>query len=154
MLLEDLFKKSSSEIDQLVEHLRNTATELGLPFGPRTRTYNSRRAQELGLWAEDEGHGDDFHMEAFKTYFVEGRNLAKHDVLIELAEGVGLSGAAASTILSERTYADRVDKDWNDSRFMGITAVPTFVMGRHKLVGAQSYEQLESLVRFYNVPPR
>ena len=154
MLLEDLFNKSSTEIDQLVEHLRTTAIDLGLPFGPRTKTYNSRRAQELGLWAEDQGRGDEFHMQAFKTYFVEGRNLAKQDVLIDLAERVGLSGTTASKILSERSYSDRVDNDWNDSRFMGITAVPTFVMGRHKLVGAQSYEQIEELVRFYNVAPK
>ena len=35
-------------------HLRATATELGLPFGERTRTYNSRLAQEeSGLPAEE-----------------------------------------------------------------------------------------------------
>ena len=138
----------------MVEHLRLTAAELGLPFGPRTKTYNSRRAQELGLWAEEMGKGDSFHMEAFRTYFVAGLNLAKQEVLLEMVANVGLSVKTAEVVLSERSYATQVDKDWGDSRFLGITAVPTFVMGQHKLVGAQSYENLEQLVRYYDVSSR
>ena len=133
----------------MVEKLRLTAAELGLPFGPRTRTYNSRLAQELGLWAEDQGLGTSFHMAAFRTYFVDGLNLAKQSVLLELVRQVGLQVADAETVLTDRTYASKVDKDWEDSRFMGITAVPTFVMGQHKLVGAQSLESLSELVTLY-----
>jgi predicted DsbA family dithiol-disulfide isomerase len=137
----------------MVERLRLTATELDLPFGPRTRTYNSRLAQEMGLWAEDQDRGTSFHMAAFRAYFVDGLNLAKHSVLLELAQQVGLQAAEAEKILTERTYAARVDKDWDDSRFMGITAVPTFVMGQHKLTGAQSYENLSQLVTLYGALP-
>ena len=46
-------------------------------MGERTRTYNTRKAQELGLWAMDSGRGDPFHQAAFRAYFVHGRNLAK-----------------------------------------------------------------------------
>jgi predicted DsbA family dithiol-disulfide isomerase len=137
-----------------VENLRLTAAELGLPFGPRTRTYNSRRAQELGLWAEDQGHGEDFHMAAFKAYFVDGLNLAKPSVLLNLAEKAGLQKNAAEPVIENRSYAARVDRDWNDSRLMGITAVPTFVMGRHKLVGAQDFNNLVELVTHYGAAAR
>lgn len=133
----------------MVEKLRLTAAELGLPFGPRTKTYNSRLAQELGLWAEDQGQGTSFHMAAFRAYFVDGLNLAKHSVLLDLVRQVGLQVADAEAVLTDRTYAAKVDKDWEDSRFMGITAVPTFVMGQHKLVGAQSLESLSELVTLY-----
>jgi predicted DsbA family dithiol-disulfide isomerase len=138
----------------MVERLRLTARELDLPFGPRTKTYNSRLAQELGLWAEDQGRGESFHMAAFRAYFVDGLNLAKHSVLLELAQHAGLQVSDAEKILTGRTYAARVDKDWDDSRFMGITAVPTFVMGRHKLTGAQSYENLSQLVTLYEAVPK
>ena len=36
--------------------------------------------------------------------------------------------------------------DWKLSRHYGITGVPTFVVGRHGVVGAQPYEALEELV--------
>ncbi len=67
----------------MIDHLRITAEELGLPFGPRNKTYNSRLAQELGLWAEDQGKGEPFHMAAFHAYFADGLNLAKMPVLLE-----------------------------------------------------------------------
>ena len=153
-LLEDLFRTDSQQISKMVEKLRLTAEELDLPFGPRTRTYNSRLAQELGLWAEDQGQGHSFHMAAFRAYFVSGLNLAEQRVLLDLAKQAGLEESAAEAVLRERTCAARVDRDWEDSRLMGITAVPTFVMGQHKLVGAQSFENLCRLVEHYGAVPR
>jgi predicted DsbA family dithiol-disulfide isomerase len=40
-----------------------------------------------------------------------------------------------------------VDADWARSRALGVTGVPTFVIGRKAVVGAQPYEVLEQLVR-------
>lgn len=133
----------------MIDHLRITAEGLGLPFGARHKTYNSRLAQELGLWAEDQGQGEPFHMAAFHAYFAEGLNLAKIPVLLNIVQDVGLPGEEAEKILTSRTYKDKVDKDWADSRFKGINAVPTFIMGQHKLVGAQRYAALAELVSHY-----
>ena len=111
-------------------------------------------AQELGLWAEDQGKGDAFHQAAFRAYFADGENLAKLPVLLELIRSIGLPEEKAAEVLAGRTYKSHVDKDWEDSRFKGITAVPTFVMGQHKLVGAQSYEALCELVTLYGTVHR
>jgi predicted DsbA family dithiol-disulfide isomerase len=48
----------------------------------------------------------------------------------------------------------KVDRDWAESRFKSINAVPTFVMGRHRLVGVQSYQALTELVTHYGVIAR
>jgi predicted DsbA family dithiol-disulfide isomerase len=93
-------------------------------------------------------------MAAFRAYFSHGLNLAKVPVLLALAGGVGLPIKEAERILSDRVYQDKVDKDWADSRFKAVNAVPTFIMGRHKLIGAQSYEALEDLVIHYGVTKR
>ncbi len=130
----------------MIAHLQATADQLDLPFGPRTKTYNSRLAQELGMWAIASGKGDDFHLAAFKAYFADGVNLAKIPVLIDIIRNLGLPEKEAAQVLANRVYKDAVDRDWQESRFKGITAVPTFIMGRHKLVGAQNYEALEQLV--------
>ncbi len=134
---------------QMREHLRLTAEQLHLPFSERTKTYNSRLAQELGLWATDKGKGEEFHTSAFHAYFAHGLNLADHQVLLDLVRTVGLSEDEAEKVLLKRTYARKVDKDWEDARLQGITAVPTFVIGRQRLVGAHSYENLSEWVSFY-----
>ena len=126
--------------------MKNTAEERGLPFGERTMTYNSRLAQELGLWAESMGKGDAFHLATFKAYFVDGINIAKIPHLVQLAEDVGLLPGEAEEVLTSRSFKESVDQDWGESRFKNITAVPTFVMNHHKLVGAQSFDNLVEMV--------
>ncbi len=125
-----------------MNHLKKTAAELGLSFGKREKTYNSRLAQELGFWAESKNKGDLFHLEAFKSYFVDGKNIAKIPVLIDIAISVGLSGNEAKKVLSSRAFKTEVDADWKLSREKAITAVPAFVINQDKLIGAQPYEML------------
>lgn len=115
-------------------------------------TFNTRLAQELGLWAEDKGCGHAFHMAAFASYFVEGKNLAQTDVLLKIAENCNLPLQEAREVLTTRAYKDAVDRDWEESRKLQITAVPTFLMGDSRLVGAQSYTTLQGLMLQYNIP--
>ncbi len=152
--LEELFRTSPEKVAGMIAHLKTTADELGLPFGARTKTYNSRQAQELGMWAVASGKGDEFHLAAFKAYFADGVNLGKIPVLLEIARHLGLPEKEAAQVLTDRLYKDAVDKDWQESRFKGITAVPTFLMGQHKLVGAQNYEALVQLVSLYGAVRR
>ena len=129
-----------------MERLKRVAAECNLPWGVRTRTYNSRRAQELGKWAESVDKGDEFHMAVFQAYFAHGLNIAKISVLGELAESLGLDGRRAEEVLSRETFKEEVDRDWEYSLACGITAVPTFQVGRRVAVGAQPYHVLEELV--------
>jgi predicted DsbA family dithiol-disulfide isomerase len=118
----------------------------GLPYGDRTMTYNSRLAQELGKWADTQPGGEALHDALFRAYFVEARDISQPAVLLDIAQQVGLPVDAAREVLEKRTFKDAVAADWQLSRQYGITGVPTFVVGRHGVVGAQPYEVLEQLV--------
>ena len=39
-----------------------------------------------------------------------------------------------------------VDEDWGRAQALGVTAVPTFVIDGHGVVGEQPFEALEQLV--------
>jgi predicted DsbA family dithiol-disulfide isomerase len=146
MSLEELFKGRGMDLPSFMEHLKKVAAELELPWGMRTRTYNSRRAQELGKWAEALGKGDEFHMAVFQAYFAAGKNIADISVLKEIAGTIGLDGRMAEQTLAERTFKAAVDRDYDYSHTCGITAVPTFKVDGRKVVGAQPYQALEDLV--------
>ena len=118
----------------------------GLPYGERTHTYNSRLAQELAKWAEEQPGGEAIHDALFRAYFVDGRNIGEGEALVDIAASVGLPAEQARKVLAERSYSAAVDADWNASRKIGVTGVPTFAAGRHGVVGAQPYEVLEELV--------
>jgi len=109
-------------------------------------TYNSRLAQELSKWAETRGYGDLFHKTIFRAYFVDGLNIGKVPVLLELVKTMGLPVEEANSVLQERSFKKSVDSDWIHSREMGIQAVPTLVMGGKALVGAYPYEKMAAFV--------
>jgi predicted DsbA family dithiol-disulfide isomerase len=112
--------------------LKKVANELGLPLGDRKKTYNSRLAQELGKWAESQGKGDAFHNAVFRAYFVDGKNIAKIPLLVDVAKSLDFSGSDAQKVLETRSFKEAVDSD----------------------VGAQPYETLEQLMKVSNTKER
>ena len=147
LTLEELFAGRSVDIPGITQRLKQTADELRLPLGERKKTYNSRRAQELAKWAESKGRGDEFHEAVFRAYYVEGKNIGKVDELVDLAGSIGLPAEEARSVLESRTFGEAVDFDWRRSYALRITAVPTFVIGKQKIVGAQPYEVLEKFLK-------
>lgn len=158
MRLVDLFGGGPAAANRVAEgrkRLLAVAAQEGLPMsGEREMTYNSRLAQELGVWAEEQGRGIAFHDAAFRRYFVENENLGDLETLVALAERVGLDGKEARRVLTERSHEKKVDAQWDLSRRSGVTAVPTFEIGGRRVVGAQPYEVLEQLVMEAGVPRR
>ena len=154
LTLEELFAGRRIDIPAAQARMTRLMTEEGLPYGPRTMTYNSRLAHELAKWAETQPSGDQIHDALFQAYFVNNVNLANIDDLVTIAAEIGLPTGEARGILEDRRYRDAVDADWRRSRELGITGVPTFVIGNQGLVGAQPYEQLKQLVTSTGVAQR
>jgi predicted DsbA family dithiol-disulfide isomerase len=144
--LADLFAGRNVDRKAMHAQMKARMDAEGLPYGERTMTYNSRLAQELGKWADTQPGGAALHDALFRAYFVEARDISQPAVLLEIVEQVGLSAAGAREALETRTFKAAVDADWELSRRYGVTGVPTFVIGRHGVVGAQPYEALEALV--------
>lgn len=120
----------------------------GLPYNvERKWSYNSRLAQELAKWAEGKGQGDKIHDALFRAYFVDAKNIGKVDILVKIAEVLGLPSDEARDVLLSRSFKEIVDEDWKRCATFGVNAVPTFLAGRYLMVGAQPYDQLERLVQ-------
>jgi predicted DsbA family dithiol-disulfide isomerase len=137
LLLKDLFAGRSMDIGAIHARLKELMDREGLQFNQRTHTYNSRLAQELAK-------GFDSVRDAlYRAYFEDGRNIGDVEVLVDIARSSGIDESAARRALSERSFKEAVDLDWERARGYGITGVPTFIAGNHKLVGAQPYETLE-----------
>jgi predicted DsbA family dithiol-disulfide isomerase len=152
--LEELFRGRNVDLGSAHARLRALMDAEGLPYGPRTHTYNSRLAQEVGKWAETKPGGDAIHDALFRAYFASGRNISDAAVLVDVVRSVGLPADEAAGALDERRYRAAVDADWAKSREYGVTGVPTFVSGGHAVVGAQPYEALAQFLRQRNATPR
>ena len=143
--LADLF--AGRDLGPIHARLERLLDAEGLPHVPRTHTYNSRLAQELGKWAETLPGAESIHDAIYRAYFAEGRNIGDLTVLLDVAQSVGLAAASARDVLQNRRFQEAVDADWAKSRREGVTGVPTFASGHARVVGAQPYEVLEQLVK-------
>jgi predicted DsbA family dithiol-disulfide isomerase len=140
LLLKDLFAGRNFDIDAAQARLKQLMDAEGLKFNQRTHTYNSRLAQELAKAF------DSVRDPLYRAYFEEARNIGDVEVLVDVAQSVGIPAEAARDVLTQRTFKDAVDADWEKARRYGITGVPSFVAGNQKASGAHPYEVLEKFV--------
>jgi predicted DsbA family dithiol-disulfide isomerase len=152
--LQEYFGGDTETMQRVVDRMLKAAAIFEVPFKGTDTMYNSRMAQELTLWAESKSKGDELHSAIFKAYFVDGKNISNIPVLLELASSVGLSADEASHVLATRSFKEAVDADWDLSSEMRIRAVPTFIMNRDRLVGAQPFEALEQMLKSNGVKKR
>ena len=145
--LTDLFAGRGMDVAAMQAQMRERMSAEGLPYGQRTHTYNSRLAQELGAWADSQPGGEAIHDALYRAYFVDARNIADIEVLVDIAGEVGLDARAARAVVEQRQFAPQVDAHWQKSADYGVTGVPTFVANGYGVVGAQPYEVLAQLLQ-------
>ena len=150
MSLEELFAGRNIDVDAMYTRMKGLMDAEGLEYGKRTHTYNSRLAQELGKWADEQSRrGNNYnaiHDALYRGYFVDGLNIGDEDTLVDIAANIGLPKDEVKTVLADRSHKNAVDADWAKSREYGVTGVPTFVAGGYSLVGAQPYEMLQQMM--------
>ncbi len=146
MELAELFAGREADIEAMQTRLSHLAAAEGVPLTRRTRTCNSRLAQELGKWAESRGMGNLYRHAVYRAYFVEGVNIALVDELMRIAGTVGLPVEEARTVLEARSFAAAVDADWQRAGELRITAVPTHLCDGKRLAGFSSYDDFVRLI--------
>ena len=143
MTLEALFAGRNYDLEASYRRMKGLMDEEGLDYARRTHTYNSRRAQELGAWADTREGGEALHEALYRAYFVDGKNIGDDETLFGIVEDAGLPVEEAREALREGRFRDAVDEDWARCRKLGVSGVPTFAAGGYGVVGAQPYETLE-----------
>ena len=132
------------------ESIRARGAALGFEFrlDKRNRIYNTFDAHRLLHWAELEGRQLALKEALFRTYFTEGESPASHEVLIRLANEVGLDPVRAQEILASNTYAEDVRERERFYLDNGIHAVPAVIINERFLIsGGQPAEVFERALR-------
>lgn len=143
MTIEDFVAGRNIDLDEMRKRLKAAADKAGLPYKGPKLACNSRLAQEMGKWAEKQDKGHEFHQAVFRAFFVEEKNIGDPAILVDISKQVGLDGNYALEVVQNRFFQKDVDQDWERSKKESITAVPTFMMGQQRLVGAHSYDDLK-----------
>lgn len=123
----------------VMEHAE--AAGLTINLDAMARTPNTLDAHRLIHWAGIERKQTAAVDALFGTYFHEGRDIGDHEVLADIADSVGLDAAVVLRLLASDSDREEILKRDADSREMGVSSVPTFIVaGKHAVSGAQSPE--------------
>jgi predicted DsbA family dithiol-disulfide isomerase len=128
-----------SRARQMYAQVSEQAEKIGIDYQPdKIVPANTFHAHCLTHYAADHGKSLELSKLIYQAYFSEGINIDDPDVLISLAERIGLNKTEAEEVLKNDRYAEKVWEDEKTSRLMGIQGVPFFLFDRnHGVSGAQ-----------------
>ena len=109
-------------------------------------TYDAHRLCKMAYY---KGVQQEVGEKLFRAYFTEGKNIADHNILVEIGINSGLDREEIKSMLSSGDYRMDVDKDMEEAMLLNVKGVPFFVFNRKFVVsGAQPIEVFqEALAR-------
>ena len=144
--IEQFYGCNRAYFAQVKDHFKKMANDVGLPVDEITVIANTKLALMLGEYAKEQGRHEAYHRAVFHAYWAEGKNIGEWDVLSEIMTDLDLTLTASDMTAKYQDLSHAVDAQFNSARMMGINAIPTFLFGDERIVGAQPYEVIKSLV--------
>jgi predicted DsbA family dithiol-disulfide isomerase len=138
--------------------MEQRASGLGITFTRgRQWTSNSHLSLEAAAFAEEHGDPARFHRTMFKAYFEDLEDIGQLDTVVRIGGEAGLPEGELREALTSGRYRGDVDEGIRWAQQIGVTAVPTFVLGgAYGIVGAQELPVFEDLLlsKFGREPKR
>jgi predicted DsbA family dithiol-disulfide isomerase len=100
----------------------------------------------MAEYARELGKIESFRTLAMRARWKDDRDLENRGVLGDLAAASGLDPEKALAAGDSNEYLARVDSRRVEADRMGITGVPTFVIGEKRITGCQPYRVLAEAV--------
>lgn len=134
---------------EMAQGVAARAKEVGLDYNfDKLMEENTLKAHRLVKWAEQQGDVTALVEALLRNYFIEAKRIGQDDVLIDIAEQVGLNREEVTKVLSSDNFKTEVETDIQDGLQLGVRGVPFFVLNRkYGISGAQPQEVFEETLR-------
>ncbi len=148
-VLAKKYGMSLEEAKKMTDNVEVQAKTVGLDYDfDKMTPANTFRAHRLAKLAEQEGIGAELSERLLRAYFIEGQKIGTNDVLLALAEEVGLSSDRVKEVLEGDTFTEEVRHDITEAGQIGVRGVPFFVINRkYAISGAQPAETFAEALR-------
>ncbi len=149
---EALAKKYGMSLEKAKEMTQGVAArakEVGLHYNfDNLMDENTLKAHRLVKWTEQQGDVTALVEALLYSYFIEAKRIGQDDVLIDIAEQLGLNREEIVKVLSNDDFKTEVETDIKEGLQLGVRGVPFFVLNRkYGISGAQPQEVFEETLR-------
>lgn len=115
--------------------MKEEAREMGVELERPALVPWSRKAHELALMAREADRFAIVHERLYRAYFVDGRDLGRVDVLVEIGEEAGLDRTAVKAALDVDRHLATLKEERSRAERLEVRGVPTLLGRDRKLEG-------------------
>jgi predicted DsbA family dithiol-disulfide isomerase len=141
---------SRANVEAIFERVRAAGRPYGIEYAFEQIPFraNTLKAHRLSAWAQARGDARPLVERMFAGNFQRGEHLGDAGTLVRIAGECGYDTAAVAAFLASDELAAEVRNDAAEIVGMGITMVPTFIIGgRQIIVGAEDPAILAAGIR-------
>lgn len=155
-ILDSYAKKyglTRAEAEKKVDAISDYGRRVGIAnfnYGGAVPT-NTFDAHRLAKYATGQGV-EGMYERLMYAYFCDNVNIGDRDVLLSIAQEMGLNPAATDLMLLNNKYAQAVRNDERQAMQLDIRSIPCFVVDGNQFVGAGSLAALKSFLQSINLP--
>lgn len=121
---------------------RNAAREDGVDLRRPSFVPWSRKSHELVLHAREKGAGLAVHDAVFRAFHLEGRDIGRVDVLLEIAVAAGLDNTETRAVLDVDRHLESVRTLRRVAERLALPGVPTLLTEHRTLEGLPDVDAL------------
>lgn len=134
---------------QMLGQVTQMGKGAGIDFNfEKTLITNTFSAHKLLHLAKKHNKSNEMEEALFIAHFIDGKNVGDTDVLIVLAESLGIDKEEAIQAFTTDQLDYEVNQDIQEARNNGISGVPFFVLnGKYAVSGAQPAEVFENALQ-------
>ncbi|WP_288437642.1 DsbA family oxidoreductase [uncultured Chryseobacterium sp.] len=147
------FREKKGVAEAQATQMLGQVTEMGKGAGidfnfGKTLITNTFSAHKLIHLAKRYNKSNAMEEALFIAHFIDGKNVGDTEVLVALAENLGIDKEEARQVITTDQLDDEVNQDIQEARNNGISGVPFFVLnGKYAVSGAQPAAVFENALQ-------
>ncbi|MGU3375831.1 DsbA family oxidoreductase [Chryseobacterium sp. M5A1_1a] len=138
-----------SQASQMLTQVTQMGKGAGIDFDfEKALITNTFSAHKLLHLAKKHNKSNEMEEALFIAHFIDGKNVGDTEVLVSLADNLGIDKEEARQAVTSDQLDYEVNQDILDARNKGVSGVPFFVLnGKYAVSGAQPVEVFENALQ-------
>lgn len=148
--IQQKYGSTAEQSAQARAQMKGLGDSLGFQFNwsPESRMWNTFVTHQVLDFALSQGKQHPLKMALFDAHFTDQRNVSDRDVLIDVAQSVGLDAADVARVIDSGELADTVREKQQFWTSRGISGVPSMVFaGKYLVTGAQGADNYVQILQ-------